>query len=182
MNRNFIFVLISLVTLFSIVNAITQFKECVEFPDAELLTVKLTPDPIKPGEQEFEVSVKLNYTITPATIINLMLLIKLIRNYWRLIIWIFVHKLIVQLTLEQHFPQRINLLYRQNYLLNILLGCIIFWSHLVFVPHSLVQLPLLVLNLTLFCGHGKIFFFSPINIMIIFFNEFMLFLYLYNNT
>ncbi|GET51151.1 hypothetical protein RIR_jg19414.t1 [Rhizophagus irregularis DAOM 181602=DAOM 197198] len=52
MNRNFIFVLISLVTLFSIVNAITQFKECVEFPDAELLTVKLTPDPIKPGEQE----------------------------------------------------------------------------------------------------------------------------------
>ncbi|CAB4374326.1 unnamed protein product [Rhizophagus irregularis] len=70
MNRNFIFVLISLVTLFSIVNAITQFKECVEFPDAELLTVKLTPDPIKPGEQEFKVSVKLNYTITPATIIN----------------------------------------------------------------------------------------------------------------
>ncbi|RGB42874.1 hypothetical protein C1646_661861 [Rhizophagus diaphanus] len=71
MNRNFIFVLISLVTLFSIANATTQFKKCEEYPEAELLTVKLTPDPIKPGDQTFEVSVKLNYTIIPGTTINI---------------------------------------------------------------------------------------------------------------
>lgn len=83
MNRNFIFALILLVALFSIVNAsplhlrdgkATQFNKCEGYPKSsfpELLTVKLTPDPIA-KEQTFEVSITLqNYDITPGTVLNI---------------------------------------------------------------------------------------------------------------
>ena len=99
MNRKFIFVFILLITLFMVdsrpLKRATKFKKCRNGPPQ--LEVKLSPDPLEPGEDNtFTISGKLDYDINDSATTFIAFVILVVIPYILIILQLVILDLNVQ--------------------------------------------------------------------------------------